>query len=124
MSGLNRDLIEDLIETYQKLNTNPETATVDAGIVLENAEGLPLIVSVKDTQPACDVEGLTRLLDNKTSQGWQLVWKVFGEASAKASRAWTVPYPGYDTSSLHAARDLFQRQADSEKRRWIIRARR
>jgi len=37
MSGLNRDLIEDLIETYQKLNTNPETATVDAGIVLENA---------------------------------------------------------------------------------------
>ena len=72
MSGLNKDLVEDLIEDYQKLNSNPETATVDAGIVLEDAEGLPLIVSVKDTQPPCDVDALTSLLDSKTSQGWQI----------------------------------------------------
>ena len=60
--------------------------------MLEDAEGLPLIVSVKDTQPHCDVGELTRLLDKRTSQGWQLVGKVFNEASAKASKAWIVPW--------------------------------
>ena len=124
MSGLNKDLVEDLIQSYKEHNTKPETTTVDAGIVLEDAEGLPLIVSVKDTQPPCDVDALTSLLDNKTSQGWQLVGKVFSEASAKVSKAWIVPFPGFDSSSLHAARDVFQRQADSEKRRWILRAKR
>jgi hypothetical protein len=54
MSNLNRYLAEALIEDYQNLNTKPETKTVDAAIVLEDAEGLPLIVSVKDTQPHCD----------------------------------------------------------------------
>ena len=121
MSNRNRYLIEALIEDYQNLNTKPEAKTVDAAIVLEDPEGLPLIVSVKDSQPPCDVDALTSLLDNRTSQGWQLVGKVFGEASAKVSRAWIVPYPGYDSSSLQAARDVFQRQADSEKRRWILR---
>ena len=124
MSGLNRDLIEDLIADYQNLNAEPETKTVNAAIVLEDAEELPLIVSVKDTQPTCDVDALTVLLDNRTSQGWQLVGKVFSEASAKVSKAWIVPFPGFDSSSLHAARDLFQRKADSENRRWILRAKR
>ena len=122
MSNLNRYLAEALIEDYQNLNTKPETKTVDAAIVLEDAEGLPLIVSVKDTQPHCDVDELTNLLDKRTSQGWQLVGKVFNEASAKASKAWIVPHPGYDSSSLHAAKDVFQRQADSQKRRWNLRA--
>ena len=54
MPNLNRYLVEALIEDYQNLNTNPETKTVDAAIVLEDAEGLPLIVSVKDSQPTCD----------------------------------------------------------------------
>jgi hypothetical protein len=121
MSNLNRYLVEALIEDYQNLDTQPETTTVDAGVVLEDAEGLPLIVSVKDTQPPCDVDALTSLLDNRANQGWQLVGKVFSEASGKVSKAWTVPYPGFDSSSLHAARDLFQRQAESEKRRWILR---
>ena len=121
MSNLNRYLVEALIEDYQNLNTNPETKTVDAAIVLEDAEGLPLIVSVKDSQPPCDVDVLTSLLDNRTSQGWQLVGKVLSEAGAKVSKAWIVPFPGFDSSSLHAARDVFQRQADSEKRRWILR---
>ena len=49
MSNLNRYLVEALIEDYQKLNTKPKTKTVDAAIVLEDAEGLPLIVSLKDT---------------------------------------------------------------------------
>jgi hypothetical protein len=121
MSNLNRYLVEALIEDYQNLNTNPETKTVDAAIVLEDAEGLPLIVSVKDSQPPCDVDALTSLLDNSTSQGWQMVGKVFSEAGAKVSKAWIAPFPGFDSSSLHAARDVFQRQADSEKRRWILR---
>ena len=60
-SNLNRDLVEALIEDYQNLNTKPETKTVDAAIVLEDAEGLPLIVSVKDSQPPCDVDALTTL---------------------------------------------------------------
>ena len=124
MSNLNRDLVEALIEDYQNLNTKPETKTVDAAIVLEDAEGLPLIVSVKDSQPPCDVDALTTLLDNSTSQGWQLVGKVFSETSAKISKAWIAAYPGYDSSSLHAARDLFQRKADSEKRRWLLQAKR
>jgi hypothetical protein len=97
---------------------------VDAAIVLEDAEGLPWIVSVKDSQLPCDVDALTRLLDNRTSQGWQLVGKIFSETSAKVSKAWIAAYPGYDSSSLRAARDEFQRQADSEKRRWILRAKR
>jgi hypothetical protein len=79
MSGLNRYLIEDLIEDYQKLNTNPETTTVDAGIVLEDAKGLPLILSVKATTPPCDVDALTKLLDKHTRQraAPQLIGKVF-----------------------------------------------
>ena len=72
MSNLNRYLVEALIEDYQNLNTKPESKTVDAAIVLEDAEGLPLILSVKGSQPPCDVDALTSLLDNRTSQGWQL----------------------------------------------------
>jgi hypothetical protein len=121
MSNLNRYLVEALIEDYENLNTKPKSKTVDAAIVLEDAEGLPLIFSVKHSQPPCDVAVLTRLLDNRTSQGWQLIGKVFSEAGAKVSKAWTVPFPGFDSCSLHAARDVFQRQADSEKRRWILR---
>jgi hypothetical protein len=55
MSNLNKDLVEDLIQNYQQLNPKTET-TIDAGIVLEDAEGLPLIVSLKDTHSPCDVE--------------------------------------------------------------------
>jgi hypothetical protein len=124
LSNLNRYLVEALIEDYQKLNTKPKTKTVNAAIVLEDAEGLPLIVSVKDTQPSCDLDALTSLLDNRTSQGWQLVGKVFNEASARVSKAWIVPFPGFDSSSLHAASEVFQRQADTEKRRWFLRAKR
>src|SRR5687767_4391988 len=105
----NKDLVEELIQNYQQLNPKTET-TIDAGIVLEDAEGLPLIVSLKDTQPPCDVDALTSLLDNKISEGWQAVGKVFGEASAEISIAWVVPYPGHDNSSLYAARDAFQQQ--------------
>ena len=41
MSNLNRYLVEALVEDYQNLNTKPETKTVDAAIVPEDAEGLP-----------------------------------------------------------------------------------
>ena len=37
MSNLNRYLAEALVEDYQNLNTEPETKTVDAAIVLEDA---------------------------------------------------------------------------------------
>ena len=68
MPNLNRYLVEALIEDYQNLNTKPETKTVDAAIVLEDAEGLPLIVSVKDSQPPCDV-GAHHSLRQQTAKG-------------------------------------------------------
>jgi hypothetical protein len=40
MSNLNRYLVEALIEDYQNLNTQPESKTVVAALVLEDAEGL------------------------------------------------------------------------------------
>jgi hypothetical protein len=117
---LNRLMVEDLIRSYQEQNTDPETTTVDAGIVLLSQEetAIPLI-SVKETQPHCDVAALTILLDKRTEQGDRPVGKVFYKASENIAEAWTVPYPGYDTAaSLREAKDLFQKQANKEKIRW------